>query len=904
MRHGSTQRRGGQAALVRLLLSLYPPRLRRVYGTEMEDLLVARLVRARGTGKWRAVAGVWWMAVRDLVVTVVLELARPPRKRNSKRERRAGVGALAQDVRYAVRRLVRTPLFSLGALAIMAIAIGATTAAFAVVNQFLLTPPPFERSEDVVSIYQDSDDGEPSSSSFPAYRDMAALEGVFHSVAATSSDAVLLESADGSRRVSIEYTSASLMETIGRVPARGRWFDADMDHVGAGFYAVVSDFTWRSKFGADPDIVGRTLRMNGQPVTVIGVGPSDFNGMGGFLVTDFWLSISSVGLGGNFRISNLDRREDHWYDVRARVAEGVSVIQAQDAMDALALRLAEQFPELNQGRDITVFGVKDVRVHPEVDRYLWGVSGILLAVVFLVLALASSNLGSLLMVKGMARAPEIAVRRALGAARLRVTRLFLTEALILSVAGGLLGIVLAQWILGAAASLPLFGAVGGDVDFPLDFRVLGSSLLLMLGTGLFFGWVPAMQSLSADVAGALREDRRTSSGSSRLSFIRNLMVSVQVAVSLILVVGAGVMVRSLASYQNVETGVAVEQLAFLQTDFTQTGLSAEERGQVLRDLSEAVQALPGVESVALSSRLPVSGGGSTTTVVEGYDPPAGTGSVELAWAQVTPGYFQTMGIEVVEGREYLPEDQVGEGGGVVVNEALARFWGGGSAIGKRIRPQSDPDGWIQVVGVVADTKVRSLAEPPTPVIYYVMGPTGVGAPYLLARTANDPALILSGMRTRLQAVNPRIPVARLSTLEGHLGESLVGPRVSASVLGLFSLLALLLASVGIYTIVSFSVAGRMPEIGIRVALGAEGSRVILGIMGGMAVTVAVGFLAGVVVVALAASKVQGLLYGAEILSVGTLLPAITVLAGAVGIASYLPARRAARVDPVEALRAQ
>ncbi len=892
------------AILVRLFLWLHPPRLRREYGAEMEDLLVARLYRARESGRRREIARALWGALKDLVRVVAMEVFRPPRKQNPRKERRAGVGAFAQDIRYAVRRLARTPMFSFGALAIMAIAIGATTAVFAVVNQFLLAPPPFDQPEQVVNIYQDSDDGEPSSTSFPAYRDMAALEGVFQSVAATSSAGVLVENVDGDWRASIEYSTASFLATVGRDPVRGRWFDADMDQVGAGLYAVVSEYTWRSRFNSDPGLVGSTLRMNGQPVTVIGVGPSDFNGNNGFLVTDFWLSISSVGLGGEFRIMNLERRQDHWYDVRARLAEGVTVTQAQEAMNALALRLAEEFPNLNEGREITVFPVKDVRIHPETDQYLYGVSGLLLAVVFLVLALASSNLGGLLLVKGMSRTPEIAVRRAMGAAPLRVTRLFLTEAMILSVAGGVLGVVLAKWLLDAAAALPLPGPLGGELDFPLNLTVMAFSLLLMLGTGLFFGWAPAVQSLSADVSGALREDRRTSSGSSRLSLFRNLMVSVQVAVSLILIVGAGVLVRSLVSYQTVDVGVDVDRLAFLQTDFSLAGLSVEERGLILRQFSEGVAALPGVESVAMTTRLPVAGGGSTTTVVEGYEPRAGTGSVELQWSQVSPGYFRTMGVPVVEGREYLPEDQVGDGRTVVVNEALARFWGDGSAIGRRIRPQSDPEGWIQVVGVVADTKIRSLSEPPTPMIYYVMGPNGSGAPYLVARTSNDPALVLSGMRSQLQSVNPRIRVARLSTFGEHMGQALIGPRISAAVLGLFSLLALLLASVGIYTIVSFSVAGRMPEIGIRVALGAERSRVILGVMGGMTVTVALGLLVGAAVVIVAATQLQELLYGVRILSFGTLVPAIVVLAGAVGVASYLPARRAARVDPVEALRAQ
>jgi predicted permease len=694
------------------------------------------------------------------------------------------------------------------------------------------------------------------------------------------------------------------MEVIGRAPERGRWFEPAMDRVGAGFYAVVSDFAWQNRFGSDPEIVGQTLRLNGQPVTIIGVGPPGYNGMGGFLVTDLWLSISSVGVGGDFRIANLDRRQDHWYDVKARLAEGVSVVQAQETMTALAERLAEGWPELNEGRDITVFSASDVRLHPDIKSTLYSFSGALLAVVFLVLVLASSNLGSLLLVRGLVRTPEMAVRRALGAAPVRVARLFLTEGLLLSVIGGVIGLVVAHWLLGLVDALPLPLPLGGAVDVGLDVRVLMASLALVLVTGVFFGWAPAMHAVSTNVSGALREDQRSTSGGRRISLFRNSMVSIQVAVSVVLVVGAGVMVRSLAKYQSVDVGIATDELAILQTSFSQAGLSPDERGMVLQELRDRVEALPGVERVALATRLPVGGGASTTTVVEGYEPQAGTGSVELQWIRVAPGYFETMGIPVVDGRPYRPEDRDSGEQIVVVNEAMARLWGGGSAIGRRIRPQGVPDAWVRVVGVVADSKIRNLAEPPTPMLYYLMGPSGADAPYILARTQGDPALLLTSLRSELRSVNSRLPVGRLTTMEGHLGEALAGPRMSAGVLGLFSLLALLLAGVGIYTIVSFAVAGRMGEIGIRVALGAQSGKVVRTVMGGVAATVGVGFVLGCVVVGLLSPYLQGLFYGVRILSLGTILPALAVLTVSVGLASYLPARRAARVDPVEALRAQ
>jgi len=814
------------------------------------------------------------------------------------------MGGLFQDLGYALRRLARTPVFTLGALAILALAIGANTAAFTIVNRALLVPPPYDRPDEVVNIYQDSDDGGPSSSSFPAYRDMAGLEGVFRSVAATSPDEAILEMEEGRWPVAVEFTTSSFMDVIGRSPSRGRWFDRSMDRVGAGNFAVVSHHAWTNRFGSDPGIVGRTILLNGGPVTVLGVGPEGYNGIGGFVVSDFWLSISSVGLNGEFRVANLDRREDHWYDVKARLAEGITVAQAQEAMNVLALRLAESYPELNEGRGISVFPATEIRLHPEVDGGLYSVAGLLMALVFLVLVLASSNLGGLLLVRGFSRTPEVAVRRAIGASPSRVARLFLGEALVLSLAGGALGILLAHWLLRLTQGIPLPSPLSGELDLSMDFRVVLFAVALMLGTGVFFGWVPALQSNSADLAEALREDRRAASGGRRLSIFRNLMVSVQVAVSLVLVVGAGVMVQSLRSYHRVDTGVDVARLAFLQTDFTQAGVPQGEQGALLDELIQRVGGLAGVEAVALASRIPVQGGGTTTTVVEDYEPPAGTGSVELPWALVTPGYFEAVGMDVVEGRGYVPADRGSGEPIIVVNEALTRFWGGGSSVGRRIRPQSVPDGWRSVVGVVSDTKVRSLSEPPTPMLYYVMGEAGVNAPFLVIRTAGDPDLLLGAVRRELSAVSPRLTPVRLSTMETHVGESLVTPRISAALLGLFSFLALLLASVGIYTIVSFSVAGRMPEIGIRMALGAPGSRVVLMVVAEIAATVALGLLAGAVVVVLASSRIQDLLYGAHVLGLGSLVPALAVLGATVALASYLPARRAAAADPVDALRAQ
>ncbi len=887
---------------VRVILRLYPRRLREAHGSEMEDMVLSRLAQAEPRGRL-AVLTAWLHITRDLLVTRFTRSRRPHPSLAHEHPQENGMHQLSSDLRYALRRLLRTPMFTAGALAIMAIAIGANTTVFTVVNHLLLRPPPFEQPDRVVNIYQHSDDGEPSSTSFPAYRDMAAMDGMFEAVSATSPASATLDRGDGPESVSIEFTTASFLSTIGRSMTRGRWFDASMDQVGAGNFAVVSHHTWRGRFGSDPSIVGRTLLINGNPVTVTGVGPEGVNGIGRFVVTDLFMSISSVGVNGPFMVSNLDRREDHWYDVKARLAEGVTIKQAQQAMDGLARSLATEFPELNEGRDITVLSTQDVRLSPDIDGNLAPAAAVMTAIVGLVLLLACANLGGLLLVRGVTRGSEVAVRRALGAPPSRVARLFLGEAMLLSIGGGLLGMLLAHWLLGLLSLVPLPGPLSGSLDLSWDLRVLGFSVALMIGTGIFFGLAPALQSLKADVAGVLREDPIAPGRSRRQSLMRNGLVALQVAVSLILIAGAGVTVRSVVSYSKVDPGVDIEQLAFVQTNFTQAGFAAEEIAPLFQELEERITAIPGVTAVVVSSRLPVQGGGSTTTVIEDYEPTSGTGSVELDYALVSPGYFDAVGVEVRAGRAYTPEDRFGDERIVVVNQAAAEaFWDGEDVVNRRIRPESRPDAWVRVVGVVSDSKVRSLSEPPRPMLYYLMGETGIGAPYFVVRSGVPPASLLSGLRNALTQVNSRLTATRLGTMETHLGDALVMPRMSAGLLGLFSFLALCLAAVGVYTIVSFAVTGRRREVGIRVALGAARGQGIWTVVSEVAWTVVIGLLAGAALVFGVATLTEGLVFGSELLSFSTLVPALLILITAVGLGSLIPAWRAARADPVDALR--
>lgn len=809
---------------------------------------------------------------------------------------------LSQDLRYAARRLVRSPVFTLGAVALLAVGIGANATVFSLVDALLFRPPPWERPEEVVHVYQDSDEGEPATSSYPATRDMAA-SAVFADVAAFTPSSASWEGPDRPVDLATEYVTASYLRTLGLSVQRGRWFDPEHDAPGGEAVAVLSAHAWRSRFGGDPGVIGRSIRLNGHPVTIIGVGPERLTGSYTPLATDLWLSISATHVSGPFQVANLERRQDHWYDVRARLAPGVTVERAQAAMDALAARLAEEYPELNRGRDITVFPSSSVRIHPTADGDLYAAGGLLSAVVLTVLLLACANLANLLLVRGMGRTGEMAVRSALGAPRGRVARLFLLESLLLSAVGAVAGILLARWALGVVPTLPIPLPRGATLELGVDARVLMFSTALGLGTGFLFGLAPALRAARADVALTLRDDLRSVSGGRGMVRLRNGLVSVQVAASLVLVLGTALMARSLGTLQTLDTGVDPDRVAYLRTDWSSSGLDADARRVALDQLLSRIEAIPGVTGAAASSRLPAQPAGSTTTEVEGYAPPNGTGHVEMPFAMVSDGYFEVMGIELLEGRTFGPDEVPdGPGASIIINrEAAERFWPGASALGRRMRGQGADTWGRTVIGVVENSPVNGISEPRRPIMYFSsrqVTPPGV----LVARTSGDPEALIAPLREAVADAGHAITVSAQGTLAGFFGESLAAPRLVARLMSAFSALAMVLAGLGIYAVVSFSVAGRTAELGIRIALGAERGRVTRMVVREVAGVVMVGLALGLGLAALAAPRLEGALYGVSGLDPVSFSVALFVMLAVALAAAWLPARRAARADPMAAFR--
>ncbi len=894
-------------ALFELSLRLYPRPFRDRFRNEMVDAFRHGLRSKRRRGLrlaycLRSFGDVARSAFDERRGVDAVSAGRPPRRPD---KGDASMTHLLREVQHSIRQFVRTPLFSLAALAIVAVGIGANAAAFSFVNAFLLRPPVWHEPERVVNVYQDSDDGDPNSTSFPAYRDMARETSVFSAVTASSPTGMSWENGGETRQAAVEFVTASFLDVFGLKPFLGSWFGPEHDHVGAGTAAVVSYSTWQNDLGADPGVVGKTATLNGEPVTILGVGPRRFPGSMMPLVTDFWLSISSVALGGEFRVGNLERRQDHWYDVKARLAPGVTPEAAQAAMDLLAQRLEREFPELNTNRDITVFAYGDVRIHPDADRGLMPAAAAILGLVGVVLLLACSNLANLLLVRGMSRMPEVAMRRALGASQTQIARTFLVESLLLAVAGGLLGILLARWLLGFAPLLPLPAPMPGDIDLTLDVRVLLFTFGLVLVTGCFFALAPALRAISLDPVRVLHEGSRSASQSRRTAFVRNALVAAQAAASIVLVVLCALLFRDLVAVSSSGAGVDAERVVYAEIDIGPTGLEGDEAFLLFEEIEERGRTLAGVEEAALTSRLPANGrSGSTTTVIEDYVPPSGTGAVELPFGVVGDRYFQAVGQPLLEGRVFTAQDGFDAPRVAVVNETAARrYWGEENAIGRRLRSQSVPDNWVEVVGVVGDAKVRSLGEGPTPMMYRPIRQARFSQSLLVLRTAGAAEPLVTSLAGEITAVRQGIEVGRHGVLEDFIRAGLAGPRAIALTIGVFAALALLLASMGIYAMVSFGVARRTSELGIRIALGAAASSVIATVVREVMVAVGVGAVLGLGASALIAAQLQGTLSGVGSFDLPSFLGGSLVLAAAAALAAYLPARRAAAANPVDALRA-
>jgi predicted permease len=816
-----------------------------------------------------------------------------------------GLDALRRDVRLGTRRLARDWRFTVAAVGILGLGIGANTAGFSVINATRFRPSPAAAPDRLVDIYQSGSNPDGvDANSYPAYLDMAARDDVFQATTAVLVPTGVTYLHEGALRSAVvEHTTASYPAVLGLRLSQGRWFTDAEDARGAAVVAVVNHRTWTERFHADPSIIGRTVRMDGVPVTIVGVGPAGYTAtLDVGLVTDFWLPIRPMFVASPM----LERRPpEAAFLVKARLRDGVTVGQARAAMRILGTRLAAEYPKEDPGQGITVIASSDVRVHPQLDGVVAGFAVTLLAVVGLVLAIACSNLATLLLVRGAARAKEVSVRLALGASRGQLVRHLMVESLLLSVAGGVAGCVLAWWTLRLVRTLDL--PVGVAVG--LDYRVLAFTIALSLATGLAFGLVPAIQSTKVDLLSAIRGDGELRSTDGRWLTFKNAFVVLQVAVSVLLLGGTSTFLQMIAASRAQRVGFAVDGVAMLQTDPRYAGHAPAQTLTTMEEVRRRIAGTPGVEAAALSRGLPMQVTG-TRLMPEGASSERPIGAGRL-WAG--PGFFDTLRIPILYGRALDARDGPGTPRVAVINETMARqVFGQANAVGRRFRFEQTTE-WVDVVGVARDTGTASLGgdlvDPTRFLIYQPFAQADLSPDTVIARSALDPAALAATMQRELAIVDAALPAVEATTMAQYLESSLTSVKAAATLLGSLGALGLALAGIGLYAVVAFRVARRAREIGLRMALGARRPQVVWAVTREIAGLIAVGTAAGLLLSALGivalravSSPAPGItLYRPSVDPVA--LAAIVGFMAAVGLAAAaMPTWRATRLDPLKALR--
>jgi predicted permease len=817
-----------------------------------------------------------------------------------------------QDLRYSVRVLLKSPGFTAVAALSIALGIGANTAVFSLVNAVLFKPLPVDHPEQLAALYtMEPSSSYPDAFSYPDYLDYRDRNEVFSDLVGHYGVQLSLANSGGQPELIWgELVTGNYFTGLGVKAAAGRTFTGEDDQQpGASPVAVLSYSFWQRRFGGDQQVIGKTLKLNGHDYTVTGVACFGFSGTRflGF-IPDIWvpMMMRDQVLGGGDEW--MSRRGNHWMNVNGRMKPGVTIAKASSAMSTVASQLEQAYPETNRNVSIKIIpGGTKTQPLPGGDNFIPFVSALLMFVVGLVLLIACANVANLLLARASVRRREIAIRLALGASRWRLIRQLLTESVLISLLGGSAGLLLAMWALDLLGGHPPnldFPTINPDYDLALDHRVFGFTLALSVVTGVVFGLLPALQASRPDLVTTLKgESQNTTSGSRRLA-VRNILVVSQVALSLMLLISAGLFIRSMQNAERMSPGFDTSGLLLASVDLGVQGYK-EDRGKAFyKQLVDRVESLPGVERVSLASPLPLDAYSSSVRVlIEGYVPRSEDDKIEVMYTAAAPNYFQTIGTPIVRGREFEERDREEMPGVVIVNETMARlYWPQEDPIGKRLQLRRSSGPYLEVIGIAKDGKYITLGEDPMPYMFLPCRQSYKSRMTILIRSQADPANLAAGLRREVGALDETLPVFGIKTMPQFMERSLWASSNVAGLVGGFGLAALLLAAVGIYGLMSYSVAQRTREIGIRAALGAQPGDVLrLVAKQGMSLAligIALG-LAG----ALALTRVMSsLLYGVSATDPAT-FSVITLLLTAVAfLACYIPARRATKVDPMIALR--
>jgi predicted permease len=821
------------------------------------------------------------------------------------------MATLLQDFRFAARMLVKSPGFTLVAVLSLALGIGANSTIYTLVSAVLLHPLPMHEADRLVGVFTTDERNRGAffnylQSSPLNYQDMKREAGdVFAGMVAFNGLPLAFTGKGEPEQIFGEIVSGDFFTVLGVRPARGRFFVPEEDRVpGASLVAVLSYNFWQRRLGGDASVVGQTITLNGHAFTVVGIAPRGFKGVNAIGAPALWVPwMAHPQVATGFLKENIDSRRALMLGIAARLQPGVTLAQAESRLKTIAGRLASEYANDNAGRNVALLPLAQATINPGFRDNMVSAAGLLLVVVGLVLLIACANVANLLLARAAARQREVAVRLSLGASRGRLVRQLLTEGLLLALVAGALGLVIAYWAQGVLwANRPPF--LDADaIDLRPDWRVLGFTLAVSLATALVFGLAPALRASRPNIVDELKQRGGDASFGNRLLSPRSLLVSLQVALSLVTLVGAGLFVRSLGNAQRIDPGFDHDRLAVLTVDLGAQGYGEQQARDFHRRILERAAGLPGVERVALASGIPLFQGGFSRTVFpEGVDSSDRKNGRLVQLNTVTRGYFETMGIRLVRGREFAPSDHDQAPKVVVINETMAKqFWPEQDAIGKRFKFFGQ-DWWNEVVGIAADGKYNFLGENPQPHIYLSLDQVFEAAVSLHLRASGDPATPLGMARAEVQALDRQLPITNVSTFREIMHQSLWAPRMGASLLLIFGLLSLALAVIGIYGVMSYSVSQRTRELGLRMALGADAKSVLeLVVKQALALT-GFGIAAGLLLSFAASRLVSSMLFDVPardplIFAGVPLLLALAALA-----ATVQPALRAARVDPTRALR--
>ena len=818
------------------------------------------------------------------------------------------MGSLLQDLRYAFRVLLHKPGFTIVAVLTLALGIGANATIFSVVDAIVFRPLPVNDPGSLVRLFNTSNIEivETDNLSYPDYVDLRDKNDVFSSMLAFDTASLVFGKGDHSDVATGYVASGNFFDMLGVQARLGKTFHPEDDEPAAAPVAVISYAAWQRRFGSDPNIVGQRIDLSSTPFTIVGVAPEGFTGLLKPYSPEFWIPIGKHATLRDGGAASLQNRQERNLDIVGRLKPGVTLEQAKANMTALARGLAEVYPDTNLNRGLLVIPANRIAVDPSLDKYVYIGSAFLMILSGSVLLIACANLANLLLARGMARRREMAVRLSVGGSRRRLIRQLLTESVVLAVMGGAAGLLVAMWCAAFLNVIKLPLPIDFALGVQLDWRVLAFTFAVSVATGIVFGLIPALHASKLDLNSALKDESGAVKGSRGRALLRSALVVGQVTVSLVLLIFAGLAVRSLRNATSMDPGFNPRNVV-VATIAPRLSSYGETKGRAFfRELLARLNALPGVESASMTANLPLTLSVALSFfTLEGEEQLPENQRRLVDMTMVSPEYFRTVGIPFIAGRDFSERDQDAASQLVVINETMARrFWPNENPVGRRFSTTlfGAQLRRAEIIGVVKDGKYRTLGEEPRPFVYANMVQNYAGMATLIVRAGGDTRTIFADIRKTVSSIDRSMPVFGLMTLTERIGPSLLLPKYAAMLFGAFGVLGTLLAVVGLYGVVSYSVSQRTHEIGVRMALGGQRSDILKLVVGEGMVLTGVGLALGLAGALVLARFISVILYGIGSADPVTFI-GISVLMIVVTLeACYIPARRASGVEPTVALR--